>query len=324
MAKLKLAINWAAGCGGCDVAILDTNEKLLDIAEVADIVFWPIAMDFKVEDLEKMEPGSIDLCFFNGGIRNSKEEGLARLLREKSKVMVAFGACASWGGIPALANMNTRDEIFHTVYQDTHTTINEKNVYPKPVSCVPEGELHIPELYQRVWSLDQVLDVDYFVPGCPPTPQTIWNAIEIILSGKLPPKGSVIGAGKKSLCDTCKRTKTKKTINKFYRPHEIITDPEICLLEQGVVCSGPVTREGCGHLCINNNMPCRGCYGPSEKVNDHGASLLNAVASIMDASNEAAASKLSGDFDDPAGTVYRFSLAKSLVFDYNKEAKKND
>lgn len=324
MSKLKLAINWAAGCGGCDVAILDTQEKILDIAEIFDIVFWPLGMDFKVEDVEAMEDKSIDVCFFNGAIRNSKEEYLARLLRAKSKTMIAFGACASWGGIPSLINLKTKAGMFESSFITTTTTINEEKTYPQTTTCVPEGELYLPEMYERVWSLDQVIDVDFKVPGCPPTPETIWNATQILLSGDLPPKGSVIGAGTKSLCDTCKRTKTEKVITKFYRPHEIITDPETCLLEQGVVCSGPVTREGCGHLCINNNMPCRGCYGPSEKVNDHGASLLNAVGSIIDAHDEVAAAKLSGEFDDPAGTIYRFSLAKSMVYDYDKEANENE
>ena len=97
MAKPKIALYWAASCGGCDVAVLDTNEKILDIADIADIVLWPIALDFKYHHVEAMEDGAIDLCLFNGAIRNSEQERIAQLLRAKSKVMVAFGACACFG-----------------------------------------------------------------------------------------------------------------------------------------------------------------------------------------------------------------------------------
>ncbi|NLT96512.1 MAG: oxidoreductase [Clostridia bacterium] len=289
--KLQLAIYWAAACGGCDVAILDTDEKILNIAEAADIVLWPIAMDFKYEDLYKMGPESIDVCLYNGAVRTSEQEELAQALRVRSKYMIAFGACASWGGIPGLANLTNREDIFKTVYQETFTTINQEGIRPDVNFRAPEGELFLPRIYDRVWSLDQVVDVDYYVPGCPPTPETIWTAVEAIVTGNLPPKGSVI-AGSRSQCDTCQREKTEKKIAQFKRPYEIIPDPNKCLLEQGLICCGPVTRDGCGHRCTSVNMPCRGCYGPSEKVSDQGAKLLNAIASIMDVKDEESARQL--------------------------------
>jgi len=318
--KLQLAIYWAAACGGCDVAILDPDEKILNIAEAADIVLWPIAMDFKYEDLYKMGPESIDVCLYNGAVRTSEQEELAKALRVRSKYMIAFGACASWGGIPGLANLTNREDIFKTVYQETFTTINQEGIRPDVNFRAPEGELFLPRIYDRVWSLDQVVDVDYYVPGCPPTPETIWTAVEAIVTGNLPPKGSVI-AGSRSQCDTCQREKTEKKIAQFKRPYEIIPDPNKCLLEQGLICCGPVTRDGCGHRCTSVNMPCRGCYGPSEKVSDQGAKLLNAIASIMDVKDEESARQLAATWEDPAGTVYRFSLAKSLVYDYKKGGK---
>lgn len=318
--KIKIAMYWAASCGGCDVAVLDTDEKILDIAAAADIVLWPIAMDYKYEDMYKMEPDAIDVCLYNGAIRTSEQEEIAKALRSRSKIMVAFGACAAWGGIPGLANLTSREGIFETVYQETATTINTDGVRPLTSYQGLEGELYLPRIYDRVWSLDQIVDVDYYVPGCPPTPETIWSAIEAIITGNLPPKGSVIGS-MKSLCDTCTREKTEKKITQFKRPHEVIIDPNKCLLEQGLICCGPVTRDGCGHRCTNNNMPCRGCYGPSEKVNDQGAKLLNAVASIMNVHDEKSAQELAATWDDPAGTVYRFSLPKSLAFDFKKGGK---
>ncbi len=114
--KGKLALYWAASCGGCEIAVLAINEKILDVAAAFDIVMWPVAVDAKVKDIEKMDDGSIDVCLFNGAIRTSEQEYMARLLRSKSKVLVAFGSCAVDGGIPALGNLADREAIFETVY----------------------------------------------------------------------------------------------------------------------------------------------------------------------------------------------------------------
>ena len=83
--KLQLAIYWAASCGGCDVATLDVNEKILDIAAAADIRLWPIAMDFKYKDVEAWKDGEIDVCLFNGAVRNSEQLHLAKLLRKRRR-----------------------------------------------------------------------------------------------------------------------------------------------------------------------------------------------------------------------------------------------
>ncbi|MFZ5752659.1 MAG: oxidoreductase [Bacillota bacterium] len=252
MPKLNLAIYWAAACGGCDVAILDLDEKILNVAEAANIVLWPIAMDYKYQDLSLLPKDSIDVCLFNGAVRNSEQKELAEILRERSRVMVAFGSCACFGGIPGLANFSNREGILKRVYKTSPTTVNHEGILPQAETAVPEGTLTLPAFMNRVYTLNQVVDVDYYLPGCPPPPDLIWTAVEAIVSGNLPPKGSVI-AGTKSLCDTCQRVKEQKNLKGFVRPHEIIPDPEKCLLEQGLVCCGPATRDGCGHRCIKAN-----------------------------------------------------------------------
>jgi len=141
------------------------------------------------------------------------------------------------------------------------------------------------------------------------------NAVTAILEGKLPPKGSVLSPNK-SLCDDCKRNETKPeklTIKEIKRPHEVILDPEKCFLAQGVICLGPVTRTGCGARCIEANMPCRGCFGPTDQVIDQGAKFLSALASIIDVNDEKEIEKIIDTIVDPAGTFYRFSLPSSLM-----------
>lgn len=312
--KLKLAMYWGAGCGGCDVATLDIEDKILEVDKAAEIVLWPLASDHKVKDVEEMEDDSIDVCFYNGAIRNSENHEMAELLRKKSKVLVSFGACAIDGGIPGLANFFSKDEILNRVYIESESTENKNKVIPQTKFESPEGELEIPEFYDWVYTLEDVVDVDYYLPGCPPTPDNIWMAIEAIVSGNLPPKGSVITDTEKTLCDVCERKKEEKKITEFKRPFEVEEiDREKCLIEQGLVCCGPVTRAGCGVLCPNANMGCRGCYGTTEHVMDQGAKLVGAIASTIESSDPEEVKKISDMLLDPAGTFYRFTLANSML-----------
>ncbi|HID87694.1 MAG TPA: oxidoreductase, partial [Anaerolineae bacterium] len=264
-------------------------------------------------DVEAMPDGHMDVCLFNGAIRTSENEHMAHLLRRKSKVLVAYGSCAYEGCIPGLANLFDRRTIFERAYLEVPTVDNSEGILPQTSTQVPEGEIEIPAFYNTVKTLGQVEEVDYFVPGCPPEAHQTWAVIEAILSGNLPPKGSVVGANEKTVCDECEFEREEKRIEKFYRPHEIIPDPERCLLDQGIICAGPATRGGCGALCPTVNMPCRGCYGPPPNVIDQGAALLSAVASVVDADTEEEAARIVGEIVDPVGTFYRFSLPASLL-----------
>ncbi len=313
MAKLKLASYWASACGGCDVAILDVHEKILDIAAAADIVFWPIATDFKYKDVEAMPDDNIDVTLFHGAVRNSENEHLARLLRAKSKVLVAFGSCAHLGGIPGLANLFTREEIFRRVYHETPSTVNPENAEPQPKFSVAEGDLTIPELYNTVKTLNQVVDVDYYLPGCPPTPKQIWNVVQAIVSGQLPPKGSVVGASEKTQCDECPRKKEEKKITGFKRIATAQPDPDTCFLEQGFLCMGPVTRGGCEARCQNSGVPCRGCYGAPAGVLDQGAKGISAIASVIEAKEEAEVQRIIDQIPDPLRSFNRFGIPASLI-----------
>src|SRR5512145_2980090 len=136
--KPKFAMYWAASCGGCEIAVLNTHEKILDVDANFEVVFWPVAMDAKYKDVEAMEDGSILLCLFNGGIRNDENEHIARLLRRKSKVLVAFGSCASEGSILGLANLSPLSSIVDTAFT-TVTTDNPANLRPQTEYAAPEG-----------------------------------------------------------------------------------------------------------------------------------------------------------------------------------------
>jgi F420-non-reducing hydrogenase small subunit len=313
VSKPKIAFNWASSCGGCEIAIFELGTKLVDLADKVDIVFWPAIFDYKYTDLEVMPDKTIDVTFFNGAIQNSENEHLAQLIKTKSKLLVAFGACACDGGIPALANTTNRDRIFENSYKETPTTDNPEKILPQTKVQVREGELTIPEFYNTVKTLDQAVDVDYYVPGCPPVGDQVSKVLDQFVEGNLPAKGAVLGASDKSLCHECKRVKTDRKVAKLIRNYQTIPDSEKCLLEQGIVCMGPATRGGCGSICLDANMPCRGCYGPLPNVIDQGGKMLSALASIFDAESEEEIQKLADSMADPIGTLYRFGLARSLM-----------
>ena len=321
--KLQLAFYWAASCGGCEIAVLDIDEKILDVAAIADILFWPVAIDTKYKDVEAMKDNSIDVCFFNGSIRTSEQLHLAELLRKKSKVLVAFGACAVNGGIPGLANLSSKDEIFSVAYLENPSTINPDKIFPKTSVEVEEGTLILPEFYDVVKSLDQVVEVDYYLPGCPPHPNMIMIAINAIAENALPPKGSVIGP-LKSVCDECKFEKSEKMITEIKRVYEVEHLEDKCLLEQGIICLGPATRGGCEAQCLEANMPCTGCGGPTPNSIDQGASMISALASILGLEGEEEMSedevdKLIEQIVDPVGTFYKYGLPTALL---NRRVKK--
>ena len=313
--KLKLAIYWGAACGGCCVSVLDVHEALFDVVAAADLVFWPIALDFKYKDVEAMEDGFIDVTLFNGAVRNSENEHMAKLLRQKTKILVAYGSCSHMGGIPGLANFTTKEALFERIYHTTESTENPDRIVPQTEFEVPEGMLYLPEFYNDVRTLDQVVEVDYYLPGCPPQTERLVEVFMAIVTGaELPPPGSVVGALEKTQCDECKRKKTdNKKIKKFFRPIDIEDDGETCFLEQGVICMGPATRGGCGVRCIEGNAPCRGCYGPPVDVTDPGAKMMSAIGTMIDSDDPDEILEIIDTIDDPAGTFYRFSLPGSLL-----------
>jgi F420-non-reducing hydrogenase small subunit len=317
-ARYRLAIYWAAACGGCDIAILNLGEALLDAAERLEIVFWPAVMDAKVDDVRAMPDGSIDVTLFDGGIRSEENAELARLLRRKSRVLVAFGSCATEGCIPGLANLRSVEELLDTVFEAPNAE-NPDGVRPAATWPTPYGDLHLPPLLPVVRTLDAVVPVDYRVPGCPPETPRIADVVGLVLAaldGKvpLPPPGAVLGAGRSTVCDECRRDRGVKRIARFERIQTLAqVDPDLCLLEQGLPCNGPATRDGCGARCPAAGAPCIGCYGPTDGAHEFGGSLMSAFASVVDASEPADIERILDGLPDPVGQFYRFSLAASLL-----------
>ena len=313
--KPRIAFYWCSSCGGCEETVVDLGEALLDVVAAADIVFWPVALDFKRKDVEAMPDGSITATFLNGAVRTAEQEEMARLLRRKSRLLVAFGSCSHLGGIPGLANLFNRESILRTVYFESPSTVNPEGVLPVPSHHDDGHTVVLPAFHNTVRTLDQIVDVDYYVPGCPPTPRLLRIAVQALLGGDLPAKGTVL-APDCALCDECPRKDTKPetlSIAEFKRPQDLIIDEQTCLLAQGLVCMGPATRSGCEAACIRGNMPCTGCCGPTSRVRDQGAKILACLASLVESKDDAEIDRVLNTVPDPVGTFYRYGLPGSFL-----------
>jgi F420-non-reducing hydrogenase small subunit len=332
--KPKIAVYWASSCGGCEIALVNLHHKLLEVADKFDIMFCPAIMDVKYQEIKDLADKDIAITFFNGSIRNSENEEMAHLLRKKSQILIAYGSCAYEGCIPGMANFTTKSDLLKNVYLDNLSNDNPEKKLPVMEFKTDEGTLVIPSLMESVRTLNEVVDVDYFIPGCPPEPKQIWNIFESLIKGEpLPALKSILGSTNTSVCEECKRIKEEKKIKKFYRIYEIIPDEQKCLLEQGLICMGIATRGGCGALCPKANMPCIGCYGPPDGVLDQGGKMIAALGSILDIGDIKnidekeifkRTNEIIGSIPDLAGTFYKFSQPHSLLNKIKFPSKKQD
>jgi F420-non-reducing hydrogenase small subunit len=291
--KAKVVFMQLSSCWGCHQSLLDLNEKLLDVLPLLDIQYWVAAVDFKLEHLEKLPKGGIDVAFVEGLCRTQEDVHLLKLCREKAKTVVALGTCSTYGGIPSLANLYPRKDLIERKYVKSET-VPEKDTIPSE---------NVPQINKFIPRNDQLVKVDVYLPGCPPTSEQIANATLSLLNGK-PLEHSI-----KSVCDECERKKEEKNIKEFHRDFEGKPDPEKCLLNQGYLCMGPGTRAGCGAQCPTANNPCQGCGGPPEGVIDQGTRLIGTYGGIADMDLQ----KMLNSFKDPAGQLYKFTYASSTL-----------
>jgi F420-non-reducing hydrogenase small subunit len=319
VAKKKIAICSATGCRACENAVLDIHHHLSPLSRWADVSFWPYALGSQWEELDRIE--KLDVCFFSGAIRTESDREAATKLRAKSTLMVACGACAAYGGLPSLENLSVQAQS-----REPSKTLSEK-----------DKGFPLPGLEERVSALSQVIDVDFFVPGCPPTLSFLWTAFQSVVtagqcsvrlsfstfrlpeivarsieSGVLPPRGTIF-SGERAVCASCSRVKERKQFRSVLRPSQKDAEASRCLLEQGYLCLGIVSREGCGGLCTAAGLPCRGCFGKTDAVLDPGAKMVSAVGSTFDSDDPKEIDSIVEDFVDLKGTIYRYTAASQCL-----------
>lgn len=311
----RLAVYWTAGCGGCETVFLDLGERLLEVFDRFEIVFFPLLVDSRREDVQRFADGAIDLCFVTGAIRSSHDEEMVEELRRVSRHLVALGACAQLGSVLGLANTVPVQTLLETVGIPGQGRQDDDRRVPD-----------VPKLTPAVVPVDHVVRVDAFVPGCPPEHERLWDVIELFATAlatgqSLPAPGSVLGAEEVALCQECPRERPAGPLLECVRPHLVQPDGTTCLLDQGLLCSGPATRGGCGALCPAMGAPCRGCYGPLSGVEDQGARMIGALVAlgggaeivVDEAHLDRRSDRLATSIVDPLGTLYRYSFARSIL-----------
>lgn len=276
---VKIAEEWLATCGGCEVTILDIGDKLLDLLPQLEFVHMPVLMDHKyfgqAAERDTLEIPEAAVGIISGGIRSEENRKIAEEMRKKCNTIIALGSCANFGGIPALANLSTLEELYETVYRTSKST--------EPHETPHED---IPPLLDRVYSLSEVIKVDIGLPGCPTTPEIVADALGALLAGKpfiLP---------ERSVCDDCPTRREKKAVAQVKRPLEPVQftagqklEEVRCYMEQGYLCQGPATRSGCGGAektprCIKAYMTCRGCFGPIRAGANPMVDMMGALSTI--------------------------------------------
>ena len=278
--KIKVLSEWLNACSGCEIAVVDMGERLLDVLALVDFVHIPVLMDNKyygqLGDETHLSLPEADVGIISGGIRNKEHLELAKMIRKQCKIVIALGTCATHGGIPSLCNSYRNDEILDRYY--TTETTDKPEHYPS------NG---LPELLESCQAVDEQIKVDVYLPGCPPHPDQVFEALVSLVENR------PANLSDKSVCDTCPtRREGKGDLKKLVRflkapQHDGFSEPldkMRCLLEQGILCMGPVTRAGCGGTnitprCLSVRVPCRGCYGPVKKEGNQRMDMLNALVS---------------------------------------------
>lgn len=239
-------------CAGCVSSFLNAGDALVEIlAGEFDIVYSPTFIDLK-------EIPNVDLAIVEGGVRTKDDETLIREVRAKSRILVGLGLCATHGGITSLGN-----------------TLALKNLLEKEYSLIDTTKL--PELEDLMYPICNFVDVDYYIPGCPPMPLLIVHTLKSIVSGKQPERHQSV------VCTECHRKIVAAKLDRLYGIYEKPADPVLCMVSQGFVCLGSLTREGCGAPCPRAGFTCFGCRGPPDSMmyrsRDMYAFLVKVIAS---------------------------------------------
>ncbi|MFW6236743.1 MAG: methyl viologen-reducing hydrogenase [Desulfovibrionales bacterium] len=282
MAKVKVAEEWLNACSGCEIAILNVGDVLVDLlVNNLEFVHIPVILDKKYfgqtgEDKEMSIPEAV-VGIVSGGVRNEEHQQVLEEMRKKCQILIALGTCATDGGIPAMINMYGNESLTDFVYKESHTT-----------NAAEVPNQHVPKLLDYCYALDEFVPIDIYLPGCPPHPDWITAAVLALLDGK-----TEFSMPERSVCDTCPTIRERKKgvadIKRMLTTPDFDPDKPLnemrCLLEQGYLCLGPVTKAGCGGTagsprCLNTRMPCRGCYGPIRKESKPLVDYMGALASV--------------------------------------------
>ncbi len=287
-AKTKLSIEWLSGCSGCEIAFADLHEKLLKVLDAVELVRIPILMDTK-------EYVPADIGMITGSIRTSHDVEAAHRMRDSCSTIIALGTCPVYGGPHGGTYAHTNDELLQGAFTANPTTRTRE---------VPD---QVPELLDEARTLDTEIDVDVYIPGCPPHPAFILESLQALLLGREPK------IGQHNVCFKCNRRMDKSDVSSLRRSYEGSFDPDVCFLSQGCLCFGSVTLDRCLAPCPQAGVPCFSCGGPSVPVIlEPQKDVRSLVASRMAHLTEIPEQTIVEAIEKQAKTHYTYAMASSI------------
>jgi len=230
--------------------MVNAGERLYDLLQRGvEVVYSPTFVDTK-------EIQRVDMAIVEGGVKTDENEELLREVRAKCNILVAIGICATHGGITSLGNVFSLMEILEKEYP---------------------GVMHssLPRIREMIYPICSFVDVDYYVPGCPPMSHLIIGTIDSLIKGERSQRYTRI------VCNECPRKILPVKPAHLVGIYEKESDPNICLLNQGYVCLGSLTRNGCGAPCPRFGFTCFGCRGPSDPLLYRSKDLYDVLVDII-------------------------------------------
>ena len=285
-------LEWLSDCGGCHVAVVDLHEKIEKVLEAVTIQRCPVLTDIK--GYPQARVGLV-----SGAIRNEHDRHAAEEMRKSCDLVIAWGSCAVYGGIVGAGTVHNRSEIFDTVYHHGKTTATQTS-----------PSVEVSPLEKMVMPIDEVIDVDMYLPGCPPHPAFVFDALISLVEGRTPK------AGKRSVCGRCNRVMKKTEIDRIKSSSEGIPDPRLCFLSQGYICMGSVTLDRCLAPCPTNGVVCTGCAGATMQVlTEPNRDIRTEIADRMSRLTRIPRQTIIREIERTAKSHYSYTMASTMIGD---------
>ena len=287
--KVPVSFEWLSGCSGCELAIVDLHERLLQVLDEIQLVRIPILMD------EKGYPPA-RLGIVTGALRTEHDVECVRRMRESCDAILAFGICAVYGGPQGSGYAHTLAEIEDRVFRQNPTTTT---------TLVPDQG--VPKLLDELRPIGTEIDVDFYLPGCPPNPYYVAESLRAIVAGGTP------DFGPHNVCFRCNRKMLHTGQSQLRRIHEGDLKDDVCLLSQGVLCMGSATLDRCLAPCPQRGTPCTGCAGPSEfVVLEPQRDIRTEIADRMCRLTEIPREHIIREIERRAKTYYAYAMASPV------------
>lgn len=288
--KVRLNTEWLCDCGGCHVALVDLHEKILNVLESVQIQKCPVLTDIK--DYPEAEVGIL-----TGSIRTEHDRHAAIEMRKKCKTIIAFGTCAVYGGLHGAGLAHSREEIMDHVFKKSPTTRTD---------FIPDSE--ITDLEKIVTPIDEVIDVDLYLPGCPPHAHFIFEGLKSLIEQKEPK------VDKTTVCAACRRTMIKTDVAEIKNSLNGAPADDICFLSQGYLCLGSATLDRCLAPCPNHGVMCSGCAGPTMQIlTEPNRDIRTEVADRMSRLTKIDKQTIIKHIEKSAKTHYAYAMATKMI-----------